>query len=181
MSDKCITFPMNNHQAQVVPTESKLQTLLAEQLRQLAAHMAKRPGLENLNLRARWVDAKDQINLEIGIIEGQLHSRWKQVPLPGGQTAPVEPTTRAPRKTWDHHMGPLKTPQQRLETIMSKACALLVRIRNAEDNESFVRLTDQLNTLRNHLKRFCLQEMLDLPEFPANLPNPFSKKGGKAA
>jgi len=176
-----ITFPRVSHYTPDLAPDSQLKDMLNAQRQQLAAHLPKRPSNQDTKALALWARAKDQILLEIGIIEGQMRNRWRDVPLPGGQQAPMEVAAPARRcATWDHHLGPLKTNAQKMESIQRKACAILLQIRNAQDKDSFIRFTDQLNTLRAHLRRFCARERLELPEFPANLPNTFALKARRA-
>jgi hypothetical protein len=79
MSNKCITFPMNSHPRGTQRTEAQLRAELALQKAILAGHLKQRPGTEDLNLLAKWVCAKDRILTEIGLIEGQIENRWREV------------------------------------------------------------------------------------------------------
>ena len=164
-----------NPRPQVPVVSSKtLRTELGRAQALLAAHMAKRPHWHDIAIRAAWANEKDRIHTQIGLIEGPLRNRWQVVPSPAGpvsQEAPQAPTQR--RK--GGQPGPQKTPAQRTASALRKAADLLEHCRAAQDGPAFVRLTDQLNSLRNEFRRYCASQGMDMPEFPANLPNPFRK------
>jgi len=74
-----VTFPMVSRPGPAPTPDAKLRAELARPQAVLAAHMAKRPGWENINVRSAWVHAKDGILTEIGLVEGQLRNRWHPV------------------------------------------------------------------------------------------------------
>jgi len=75
---------MVSHPAPAQLSDRKLHSLLAKLDAALAAHMAKRPGIEDLNLRARWALEKDAIKSDIRMVKSQLQDRWHLVEVAHG-------------------------------------------------------------------------------------------------
>ena len=165
-----------NPRPQVPVVSSKtLQAELGRAKVLLSAHMAKRPHWHDIAVRADWANEKDRIRTQIGLIEGQLRNRWQAVPSPAGPVPQEAPQAPAPRRKGGQP-GPQKTPAQRTASALRKAGDLMEHCRVAPDGPAFIRLTDQLNSLRNEFRRYCASQGMEMPEFPANLPNPFAKK-----